>query len=225
MTYLENMMKSLHKDGKTLFYKVIEKPIKHTYIKVEKGFVLIKKSKTVSLDKITNYMFKNFDKYYQKTKVLPDNILKLWGKEYQLEIIGSSLFSYEVLEDTIIVKTCDTNLNDLLEMIYKMELEKYLLEILPDIEDTIRKHGLKIVPIELKLWKSKFGTYYLKTNKIRLNIILASLDKTLTTYTLYHEYAHQKYPHHQASFYRFLEKLMPNYKTYDTILKQIPILF
>lgn len=218
-------MKSLHKNGKTLFYKVIETPNKHTYIKVEKGFIMIKKSKSVSLEKVIDYVQKNFDKYHLKTQVIPDNMIKLWGKTYHLEILESSRFEYEILEDKIIVKNRDTETKMIPLMIYRMELEKYLNEILPMVEDTVRKHGLKVVPIELKLWKSKFGTYYLKTQKIRLNIVLASLDKMLTTYTLYHEYAHQKYPHHQTSFYRFLEKLMPNYKTYDTILKANPILF
>ena len=43
-------MKKLSKDNKTLHYKVINKNIKHTYIRPQNGYVLISKSNKMDLD-------------------------------------------------------------------------------------------------------------------------------------------------------------------------------
>ncbi|WP_178140096.1 M48 family metallopeptidase, partial [uncultured Campylobacter sp.] len=38
-------------------------------------------------------------------------------------------------------------------------------------------------------------------------------------YVVLHELTHMLYPHHQKSFYDFIEKIMPDYKKQEQILK------
>ena len=100
------------------------------------------------------------------------------------------------------------------------ETKIYLNSILEEVNLNVKLHGYKIVPIKLKKLKSKFGSYHLKKHEIILNIHLASYNKECMKYVLYHEYTHQKYPHHQKSFYQALSSLYPNDKEIEKLLKK-----
>ena len=73
-------MQKLIKNDKILLYKVIEKNIKHSYIKPQDGYVLITKSKHMPLERITNRLLDKFDYYLESTKKIKEDILYVWNK-------------------------------------------------------------------------------------------------------------------------------------------------
>lgn len=216
-------MNKLVKDNQTLYYVIEEKKIKHSYFKPQNGYLLIVKSKYMVKDKVMDHLLNHFDKYILMTKKIPDNELLLWGNTYKLKVNNGAGFTYQIKDNEIEITT---ELKDILKIkvnILTVELEKYLTLNRTKYKNVINKYGIDEVPLVLKYLKSKYGSYHYKTNRIVLNVFLATLEKSFTDYVLYHEYAHQKEKNHQKGFYNLLKKLFTDYKIYDQKLKQIAI--
>ncbi|NLN51071.1 MAG: hypothetical protein GX149_05570, partial [Acholeplasmataceae bacterium] len=80
-------MNKYYKDGKTINYQVIEKKIKHSYIKIRNGFLLISKSYNMSLGHILKQIDKKFDYYYEKLISIDKSELSLWGEVKKINLI------------------------------------------------------------------------------------------------------------------------------------------
>lgn len=219
-------MKVIKKDDKQILYKVIEKNTKHSYIKVENGYLLITKSKNMNIDYILKSIYKKFDYYYNVSKKKSSNTLSLWGIKYNIILKESDTFNYLVKDSEIIVYTNNNNYQSIKEEILKKELHDYLNEILPNIKQHLTIYGYYMVPIKLKYLKSKYGSYNTNRKKeyIVLNTFLATLDKQFLLYVLYHEFTHQKVKNHQKEFYVELNKLFPAHRTYQKQLKNFKLI-
>lgn len=215
-------MKSIKKNNKKLFYRVIEKNTKHSYIKLRNGYLLITKSKRMSMNHILKTIDENFDYYYEQTKKQEENILKLWNKSYKVKINITKKFSYQVVEDIIYVNFKDDNFLEVKKKILKEELKMFLLENEKKIKRTLKINNYYEVPIKLKFLRSKFGSYNVNKNKeyIVLNTFLATLDEEFIFYVLYHEYVHQRVKNHQKEFYIDLNKLYENHRVYQQKIKK-----
>lgn len=219
-------MKKLSKDNKTLHYKVVNKYNKHTYIRPENGYILISKSNKMSLDFILKKVYSNFDYYYEKAIKKEEDQLSLWGKNYQLELVNSPNFKYDIKDNKIIVKTNKTDYHLVKEKILTNELIKYLNNNKKVISENLKKHKYYEVPLKFKLLKSKYGSYNQNKNNeyIVLNVFLATLEKEFSLYVLYHEYVHQKIKNHQKEFYTNLDVLFPKHRKYQKKLKDIRLI-
>lgn len=215
-------MKKLKNKNQEILYKVIEKDIKHSYLKPENGYLLITKSKKMSLKFIIGKIKENFDYYHLKTMKTKEDLLYLWNKPYKLIITKANNFSYLILKDKIVVKSLKNDYLKVKEKILKEELNNFLLTVETEVKKTLKKENYYQVPIKLKLLKSKYGSYNLNKNSeyIVLNTFLATLEKEFTLYVLYHEYAHQKIKNHQKEFYQALDKLFDNHQKYQKLIKQ-----
>lgn len=209
----------IKKDNKTIKLKVIRTNNKHTYIRPENGYLEIRLGKHMNLDTIKERIFAKFDKYHYLTKEVSSDKMHLWGEEKTLKINDSVGFKYSISGDLINVYS-NKSLEEIKTNILLEETKAYLNSILEEVNLNVKKNGYKVVPIKLKRLKSKFGSYHLKKNEIILNVHLASYNKECMKYVLYHEYTHQKYPHHQKPFYKALDALYPNYKETEKQLKK-----
>lgn len=216
-------MNKLEKNKQTLFYKIIEKDIKHTYFKPNNGYLLINKSKYMPLAKVFNHLEENFSRYLSLTAKTSDNHLNLWGETYQLIINDDNCFSYFIDDKKIIINASENNKDELKKKVLVAEMTKYLQNNLNQFNEHLKRFNLKPVPIILKYLKSKFGSYHYLTNQIVLNIFLATLPAEYTDYVIYHEYAHQREKNHQKGFYKLLESICQDYKSCDQKLKKITI--
>lgn len=214
-------MTKLVKGNKTLYIKVNEKSIKHTYIKLKDGYVEISKSRRMRIEPIIKKIEDNFDLYHTKTLKKDETILSLWGDDYSLKWIESSQKKYIIQDKEIIIyaKSCDYS--KFKDDILKSELQNYLIILQQEIKPILKKHGLYLVPIKVKKLKSKYGSYHKVNDEITLNSFLASVDKVYTKHVLLHEYAHQKVFNHQQEFYQLLDKLYPTHKETQRNLKKI----
>lgn len=206
----------IKKDNKTIETIIIKTSNKHTYIKPKNGYLEIHLSKYASEAEILKRITPKFDKYYKLTQKIPSEKMYLWGALYTLKE-GEGSFDYKIGNGFIeVYSKNDINIK---EAILKQELKNYLKENLDEIHHQISQCGYQVVPIKLKKLKSKFGSYHLIKHEITLNTALASFHKDATKYVIYHEYAHQKHPHHQRAFYKALDELYPNHQTAKNHLK------
>lgn len=215
-------MNSLKKDNKELLYKVVEKSTKHSYIKPKEGYILITKSKRMSLKFILTNVYDNFNYYYEITRKKSDDILSLWGKEYKLILNRSNGFNYKIKNDEIIVSSESLNYLEVKELILTNELKNYLIKKEAEITKKLKENNYFNVLIKLKLLKSKYGSYNVNKNTeyIVLNVFLATLEEKYTDYVIYHEYAHQKVKNHKKEFYDTLSILFKNHKEVQKELKE-----
>lgn len=222
------MVKKLVKKDEEILYKIVNKANKNTYFRYKDNYLEISKPYKVSESSITDYLLNNFDKFYKRYLDHLNSIpnlteIILEDKSYKLIINKRKSFSYEIIDDEIIV---NTNLTDIIK-IKKIIYEKHLLVMLKllndDLKIVLNNNKIKQRPIKLKYFKTKFGSYHRKNNEITLNVILAKTNINYLYYVLLHEYAHTIVFNHSKKFYKVLETLMPNYKFYDKRIKNLSI--
>lgn len=208
----------IKKNNQSIPLKVIQTNNKHTYVKPQNGYLEIRLSKYTNIETIKKRLLLKFDKYYTLTKPINDNQLYVWNQLYTLDIQQADNDSYKI-ENGIIKVYSNKDIKLIKDLILEQELIRRLHKRLPEINKIIIKEGYDVVPIKLKKLKSKYGSYHLKKHEITLNTHLASYDVSCLDYVIYHEYTHQKHPHHQTSFYAALKKLYPTYKQAQKALK------
>lgn len=83
-----------------------------------------------------------------------------------------------------------------------------------------RKHfDERILRVSVKTMTTRWGSCNSKKGYINLSTRLIHKPLEAIEYVILHELTHLKFPHHQASFYAHIERLMPDFKTRERLLK------
>jgi len=222
------MIETYTKNGKTIKYQIIIKNNKHMYFHFKPELLVITKNKKVPMERVLNIIDNDFDKIYRKInrKVLKlnDNEFLYFGKVLDLIVLDGKKFSYEIDDTKVkVLKPLNKKLDDVIKIIYKIELTKKIKELEPKIESQINKLNLELVPFKVKDVKSYYGKCFIGKREIMYSIKLAKLDPIFLEYVIYHEYAHFIEPNHSQKFYQVLKKLMPNYQEVQKKLRKIKI--
>lgn len=222
------MIKYIIQEEKILPYVIINKKNKNTYIRFNSDYIEISKSKHLTNAQVIKLIEKNFDTYYNKYLILkngtPDeDEIILEEQKLKLIINKNTKFSYEIINDSLIVNSNKKNILDIKKQIYQRHLESMIERIKPAYSDVLTQHDINERLIKFGLFKTKFGSYHRISDEIKLNIVLAKANINYLYYVIMHEYAHTKVFNHSSNFYSLLEKLMPNYKYYDKRLKKLSI--
>lgn len=114
-------------------------------------------------------------------------------------------------------KTSNTQILDLAiekmyEQIAKVEIERAM-------EKTRILLGFAPEDYEIQKMVKKLGKY--EENKITIHPDVVKYHRDFIDYVILHQYCHMKYKTHAKSFYQLLEKVEPNYKKYEQMLKQL----
>ena len=80
------------------------------------------------------------------------------------------------------------------------------------------KLGVQVHGYFLQRMKTKWGGCNHRAGHIRLNTELVKKPKHLLEYVIVHEMAHLKEPHHTPSFWRRVERAMPDFEQRKTWL-------
>lgn len=222
------MIKSLVKKDAEIKYVIINKDNKNTYFRFKNNYLEISKAKYVSEASIKDFLFNNFDKFYNKylehLNSIPNEAeIILEEQSYKINLIQSNKFSYNINENIINVYSKAIDITKLKKLIYKNHLLKMIESISAKVNLVLNLNKIKQRPIKLKYYKSKFGSYNKKHDEITLNIVLAKANINYLYYVIMHEYAHTKEFNHSKSFYKVLKELMPNYKKYDKTIKNLSV--
>ncbi len=211
------------KNNKTLLYHIEIKRIKHTYLKIKQGYVLVTTNKRM-VRIVESFIDKQFDKLYDNIskQIKPDNkSIQLSGKTYAY-VFEKGSFHYEINDTSVIAYGKDSEQTK--KAIYLNEIKRMMATIHQEVLEVVKPYHFSQVPIKYKYLKSKFGSYHKKHHEITLNTILATLEPIYLKYVLFHEYAHTKVFNHSPQFYQCLDRLMPGHKTIQKRLKNVVII-
>ncbi|WP_180381482.1 M48 family metallopeptidase [Campylobacter concisus] len=103
-----------------------------------------------------------------------------------------------------------------LELFKKTRAKELFLELVSHFQPFINKPIKRIV---IRNSKTRWGSCNHKKGYINLSLRLIEKPLSAVRYVVLHELTHLLYPHHQKSFYDFIEKIMPDYKKQEQILK------
>ena len=103
-----------------------------------------------------------------------------------------------------------------LERFKKTRAKELFLELVSHFQPFINKPIKRIV---IRNSKTRWGSCNHKKGYINLSLRLIEKPLSAVRYVVLHELTHMLYPHHQKSFYDFIEKIMPDYKKQEQILK------
>lgn len=93
-------------------------------------------------------------------------------------------------------------------------------EILPErVRYFSELTGLSPVSVKITSAKTRFGSCSGK-NAICFSLYLMRFSDKAIDYVVLHELAHIKYKNHSAAFYSYIERFMPDYKTYIKELRK-----
>ena len=74
--------------------------------------------------------------------------------------------------------------------------------------------------IEIKKYKSRWGSCYYRDHRVSFHLGLIHLEKELIDYVILHELVHFLQPNHSALFYQEIAQRMPCYKEIQKRLKE-----
>nr|WP_258033173.1 SprT family zinc-dependent metalloprotease [Campylobacter concisus] len=103
-----------------------------------------------------------------------------------------------------------------LERFVKVRAKELFLELVSHFQPFINKPIKRIV---IRNSKTRWGSCNHKKGYINLSLRLIEKPLSAVRYVVLHELTHLLYPHHQKSFYDFIEKIMPDYRKQEQILK------
>ena len=103
-----------------------------------------------------------------------------------------------------------------LERFKKTRAKELFLELASYYQPHINKPVSRIV---IRDSKTRWGSCNHKKGYINLSLRLIEKPLSAVRYVVLHELTHLLYPHHQSSFYKFIEAIMPDYKEQEQILK------
>ncbi|MFA6800685.1 MAG: M48 family metallopeptidase [Acholeplasmataceae bacterium] len=216
-------MKKLIKNNLSIQYKIEIKKIKHTYLRIKDGYVLVTTNKKMQ-PVVEQFLNEQFDKLYEKLKKqtkIDNHTIQIRGVKYSFKFL-EGIFSYQIINDQVIAYGVD--IESTKKLIYLSELKQMMADVHPKVIKVIAARHLHELPIKYKYLKSKFGSYHRKHDEITLNTFLATLDEKYLEYVLYHEYAHKIQFNHSKDFYDILDSWMIGHKNIQKALKKMVII-
>lgn len=217
-------------------YKIIYEKIKHTYIQIKDGNVIVKAPRHTDISYIENivsnkvdWINKKLDEQSLKTKngYKDNSIIRVLGKSYKLKIIYTNKKINKIYQnkDCIFCElgqyTKNTNLNEqenvkkLVDKYYKFIATQ---EVPAAMEDVCKRTGLKPQECNIKNLKATWGICSSK-KKISINQNLMAYSRHAIEYVCLHEVCHLKYMNHSKEFWSMVEYYMPDYKLAKQELK------
>lgn len=227
-------MKSVIYNGKELFYVLERKKVKNINMRLhEDGTVYISANKSVPEDYIEKILLKNADKFFkasQKLKSRKNNLsnissTKYLGKEYPVNIIESNENKIVFENDIFNVYTTDkNNRENILFLILKWKSDK-CVSLYSDINRRVYElfknagYSVPLASVTIKLMKSRWGSCNYIKGRFSMNLRLIDYPSECIYGVFCHEYMHFIHQNHSKDFYNDLEKIFPEYKKYDKLLK------
>lgn len=147
------------------------------------------------------------------------------GHKYPVVVIEDSLEQVDFDDKKFIVRTVDGNNTKQIQFLILKWKSDRCLELYKKINSEVYEdfiaHGYKVPlsVVTIKLMKSRWGSCNVRTGRISMNLRLIDYPLGCIYGVFYHEYMHYIHPNHSADFHRDLNRIYPEYETFDRILK------
>jgi predicted metal-dependent hydrolase len=211
---------------------IINSRLKHTYLTFDEEGNLIIKSPKVSQAYIEKLLLKKSvwinrsrEKILEKKGKILDfknpKELYLYGRPYRLKLEKYTKKRTKLIfeEEVFILQYSDYN-EELFQKhvnhFYKEEAKRHIPSFVKKWSDI-----MELTPNKISFRKTKrqWGSCSVK-NDLSFNTMMMKLPHDVIQYIIVHELAHIKHKHHQKSFWREVEKYMPDYKQHITELRK-----
>ncbi|MBM3701088.1 MAG: M48 family metallopeptidase [Actinobacteria bacterium] len=150
-----------------------------------------------------------------------------FGRQYRLKVVQATFQEVKLKGKYIFINSLQpenkTHTKVLLYKWYKFRAEEMFKMITERSNDKIKKYGIKVPHIEVKIMKSRWGSCMHSKMKIGLNIELIKAPSHCIEYVIIHEMCHFKYPNHTKQFYNFLTLVMPDWEKCKARLEKVII--
>jgi predicted metal-dependent hydrolase len=172
----------------------------------------IEKNYEFILEKLQNSEF--FTREYKNG----EEIL-IHGEKYTLNTILSKINKIEIENHKVNLYVKEDTIEQKKEL-----MENYLKSIAKiDIKRLVLKNSklMELFPNNVKLNKAekRWGSCNYVSKTLNFTLRNAMLNEHAQEYIVIHELAHLKHPNHSKSFWKFVEKFMPDYKEAEKYLK------
>ena len=194
------------------------------YIKpIKPNKVIIRTPIKLNDSKINEYLYNSYSfikKVLDKKDIEKNNTIHLFGTEYEIKEIDD-IDSYVESDGKYIIvhKNKKTNVEKLIYSYLEECLRHFINRYLEECKQALNIN--KAITVKYKNVKTYFGQCTPKKNLICFASKLAKYEPILIKSVIYHELCHFYFLNHQASFYKLLENVFPNYKYYQHKLRSI----
>ncbi len=105
----------------------------------------------------------------------------------------------------------------------KLKAEGRAFDALERVYPFVKPYGISIPEIHIRYMTSKWGSCIVKKGRIWLNAYLIKLPELCTDYVLLRQLLQFRYAKQDAAFFKALGQAMPQWQTYEAILKNIKL--
>lgn len=198
---------------------IVKKNIKNTYIRVNEQLEIVFHTNLFCTNSKIEKILKENEKAIQKMidrqekKKLSSNEIRILGKKYDI-IYCDNFQNVEITECKIFAKNI-RHLNHYLTAEIISLFQEHLKINYDRFEEKIPFPKLRF-----RNMKTRWGVCNTKDNIITLNIQLYEYPVEELDYVIVHELAHLLEANHSASFWKIVEKYIPDYKQRRKKLKE-----
>lgn len=162
------------------------------------------KSKFYLQDKQQEYKYISGEKHLYLGNKCPLSIIKTSGKQY-VELKDEKNLNLYIKPNTTIEKR-----EQLMNQWYREQLKS----IIPDyVEKWEPIMGVKVEEFGVKLMKTRWGSCNIQAKRIWINLELAKKSPRCLEYIIVHEMVHLLERGHNAKFYAYMDRFLPNWKS------------
>ena len=218
--------------SKTLNYELVRAKIKNMYILIRDGKVIVKVPRSISDNRVTDFINSKEDwivkklkevekKSVKEKKFVSGEVFKILGNNYILNVergdFKKSIVNMENGFINVFVNE-DSSVDKIKDLIDKMYYK--LAIVVVDKSVDMWRGVINIAPdvVVIKKLKTAWGKCNSK-RKITINPDLMKYDQRVIDYVVLHEFCHLRYMNHSKDFWNMVSKYMPDYKLLRNELK------
>lgn len=137
------------------------------------------------------------------------------GRQYRLKVVKADANQVKMARGRIVVEIdgemSPERVAEYLEGWYRARSRQYFQECLERCaQDFIRK-GYELPKLQIKKLRTRWGSLS-QNGTLTLNLSLMRAPRECIEYVITHELCHLKYNDHSLGFYKYLERLMPDWE-------------
>lgn len=158
-----------------------------------------------------------FDKYQHKTyrkEYVSGESFHYLGRQYQLIVKRRKSDSVGLIKGSLLVETTKNvdNKRHNKKLLEGWFDERRSLVFQERFEEMLGKFDYKEIPkLEVREMKKRWGSF-VNGNKVVLNPKLIHLPKECIDYVITHELCHLRYKNHDKKYFKYLDKMYPNWE-------------
>lgn len=137
------------------------------------------------------------------------------GRQYRLKVVRADANQVKMTRGRVVVEIDEEILPELvaayLEDWYRSRARQYFQECLERCAQDFIRRGYELPRLQIKKMRTRWGSLS-QNGTLTLNLSLMRAPRECIEYVITHELCHLKYDDHSAGFYKYLERLMPDWE-------------